>query len=228
MMSLNDIEMVNGGGAVIGGGNSFAMTNTAQPSQLVGENIPTQKFDIGALSGLRPGDKYLGKNRVSDIQEAYQTYITGAPVGRGGQYAIDAARKYGTTITEAARGYLVGAGLPTLANLLPDTGGNTGNGTDTTKQIKDLQEVIQKQIDDLKKGFNSNDTVKILSDQLSALFGNAVALQPLQSQATGYTPVTASSPLGSEVIGGGNSIGLIVILGVVGIAAYFLYKRFAS
>src|SRR6266498_3893635 len=116
MMSLNDIEMVNGGGAV-----------------------------IGALSGLRPGDKYLGKNRVSDIQEAYQTYITGAPVGRGGQYAIDAARKYGTTITEAARGYLVGAGLPTLANLLPDTGGNTGNGTDTTKQIKDLQEVIQKQ-----------------------------------------------------------------------------------
>lgn len=228
MMSLNDIEVMNGGGGG-GGGNSFALTNAAAPSQLVGENVPTQKFDISVLSGLKPSDKYLGKNRVSDIQEAYQTYITGSPIGKGGQYAVDAARKYGTTITEAARGYLVGVGLPTLANLLPGGGSNTTTPDDTVKKLQDTNDSLQKQIDELKKSFDANDTVKVLSDSIKSLFGNAVALSPLQSQATGYTPVTASSPLATgETGGGGSSIGLLVILGVVGVIGYFLYKRYAS
>jgi len=37
--------------------------------------------------------------------------MSGSPVGRGGQYAADAARRYGVNIQEAARGYLQGAGL---------------------------------------------------------------------------------------------------------------------
>src|SRR5215813_676547 len=231
LMSINDIEMTNGGGGggsdVIAGGNSFVMTNTAQPSQLVGENVPTQQFDLSVISGLTANQKYRG-NLVQDIQEAYQTYITGSPVGRGGKYALDAARRYGTTLTEAARGYL-NAILPTLTNAPTITtgGGTTGGGIDLTQQVKDLQ----KQLTDIQNSVKSNDTIKILSDSIKDLFGNAVALQPLQSQATGYTPVTATSPLSfgqGEGGGGGSKISTFIILGIVGVVAYFLYKRFAS
>lgn len=227
-----ELEVIDGGGSYyplpyvdtpVGGGNSFAMTNSAAPSQLVGENVPTQRFDLSVISGLSAKQKYRG-NLVRDIQEAYQTYITGSPVGRGGKYAVDAAARYGTTITEAARGYLATI-LPALVEApVTTTGGGTGGGG--IDQVKKLQDTLQKQIDDLKKG--TNDTVKVLSDSIKDLFGNAVALQPLQSQATGYTPVTATSPIGGAVTGGGSSIGTFIILGVVGVIAYFVYKRFAS
>lgn len=204
------------------GGNGIVTTTNVTPRPIVGENRPTQQFDISVLTGLRPQDKYLGRNLVQDIQEAYQTYITGSAVGRGGQYAVDAARRYGTTLTEAARGYLVAVGLPTLANIisptpvipLPD---------DLVLRDEDffglpvpIGETIQQtqQI--------TGNAVQILSDQLNKLFGNAVYNPPLQTQATGYTPVTTRQAIG------GSNISLYVILAVVGIAGYFLYKRFAS
>lgn len=236
---FDDIELMldgNGGsggsdyGIVIGGGNSFAMSNPSAPSQLVGENKPTTKFDISVLSGLSPKQKYRG-NLVKDIQEVYQTYITGSPVGRGGTYALDNIRRFGVTLTEGARRYLSGIGLPIIPEVVTNTGNGTGGGTggggDTTEQIKKVQDTLQKQIEDLKKNFDSNDTVKVLSDTIKQLFGNAVYNPPLQSQATGYTPVTTSQPLGGAVSGGSN-ITTFIILGVIGIIAYFVYKRFAS
>lgn len=246
------VEMINGGGGygwddgsaggfptneATGGGINFS-----QPPPLVGENKPTQQFDVSVLAGLRPSDKYLGRNRVSDIQEAYQTYVTGSPIGRGGQYAVDAARRYGTTITEAARGYLVAAGLPTLASILPNTGGNTGGGNtggggtlpdDSLSQDEfekrlqqfalpfvDLKENIQKLAE---QNASNNSPLQQLIDVIPKLFGGAVYNPPLQNQVTDYTPRSITGSAGG---GGGSNIFTWLILAGVAIGGYFLYKKF--
>jgi hypothetical protein len=190
--ALSSIGVSSGGGFV---SNGVATTNA-----------PLQNFNLSVLEGLRDSDKYLGKNRVSDIKEAYQTYISGNPIGRGGQYAIDAARRYGTDIREAARGYLVTAGLPTLANIISPT---NPTPVDTTTPDTTVKE---------------KNPFEVLADILPGLFGNAVYNPPLQSQAYGYTPATTETPLTQS----GGSIGIIVILGVVVVIGYFLYKRFAK
>lgn len=210
-MVVHQPSLSNGGGG--GGGGSASPT-------LIGGNSPTQRFDIAALSGLRPSDKYLGKNRVSDIVEAYETYISGTAVGRGGQYAVDAARKYGVTLTEAARGYLSTVGLPTLADILPGGGGTgTGGGGGDTNDF-------QKQLDDLKKQVTENGRgpVELLLDAIPGLFGQSVQNPPLQSQAYGYTPV--SGDLGGSSSGGG--VGLWLLLGALAIGVYFVYKRYSG
>jgi hypothetical protein len=200
-----------------GGGSNFIPVTTN--SQIT---TPSQNFDISVLAGLRDSDKYLGRNRVSDIKETYRTYLTGIPEGRGGQYAVDAARRYGTSIVEAARGYLVNAGLPTLADILPVTNTNVT----TNNPLPDLEE---KEFFSLPDRPNNTVTQKnpfeVLADILPTLFGNAVYNPPLQSQAYGYTPTTTETPLTQS---GGTGIGMIVILGAVGIIGYFLYKRFAK
>ncbi len=69
-------------------------------------------YDLSPASIAAAGAK---GNIASDVQSAYQTFLTGAPVGRGGQYAIDAQRRFGySSITEAAAAYLDAAGLRRL------------------------------------------------------------------------------------------------------------------
>lgn len=206
LMSLEEGNAESGGG----GGGSFVNTMATQAPA----TAPTQQFDLSVLQGLKSSDKYLGKNRVSDIQEAYQTYITGNPIGRGGQYAVDSARKYGVSIVEAARGYLQGVGLPIIpsvaTNPVTDTNTNTNTNTDTKTNT-----------DTVKNPFD------ILADAFSKAFGNAVYNPPLQSQSYGYTPTELSQPL-AQTSGGSSGIGLYVILAIVAIVGYFLYKKFAS
>jgi len=211
---LMSVDLIDGGGGNFsngggGGGGSSIVTVSAPQGG-------TELFDLSVLSGLRSSDKYLGRNTVSDIQSTYQTYITGSPIGRGGQYALDSARKYGVSLVEAARGYLLGAGIniiPTVTTQTTqqtDTTTNTNTNVDTTK--KDNTVVTEK------------NPFQILADILPTLFGNAVYNPPLQSQAYGYSPTTSEQPLTQAT--GGSSIGLLVIVGIVGIAGYFLYKRF--
>lgn len=201
LQSIDDLSKSAGGGG--GNGNIGAMTSiTSTPSS------PQQLFDLSVLSGLKPSDKYLGKNRVSDIQEAYQTYITGNPIGRGGQYAVDSAKKYGVSIVEAARGYLQGVGLPILPSLTTNTTTTQTTNTDTNTTVNTTQK----------------NPFEILTDAFQKAFGNAVYNPPLQSQSYGYTPQDISTP----VTQGGSNIGLYVILAIVGIVGYFLYKRFAN
>jgi len=223
--------LVDGGGggdgfplALNGGGASGAIAPA--PAALVGANVPTQRFDIGVVAGLRPQDKYLGRNLVSDIQSSYETYITGSPVGRGGRYAVDAARRYGTTLTEAARGYLVAAGIPTLADILPDTSGGTsagGGGGDTGGG----GDYFPLPVPGGSSATGATDTTpfRILADELRALFGNAVYNPPLQSQATGYTPFEVSAAPGATGPQGGVSLAPFLLLGGVAIAGYFIYKK---
>src|SRR5262245_21055461 len=164
----------------IGGGNMTVTTNAPTTGG-------TENFDLSVLQGLRSGDKYLGRNTVSDIQSTYQTYITGSAIGRGGQYATDSARKYGVSIVEAARGYLIGAGIP----LLPSVTTQTQTQTQTTQ-------------DQTQTTTTQKNPFEILADILPSLFGNAVYNPPLQSQAYGYTPTATEQPLTQG--GGGGSI----------------------
>ena len=55
-----------------------------------------------------------------------------------------------------------------------------------------------------------------LADVFSKAFGNAQYNPPLQNQAYGYTPVSS----------GGSGIGTFLLIGGLGVGAYFLYKRF--
>ena len=195
------------------GGVGLTLTGVATPSAPV-SSPPKELFDISALSGLRESDKYLGKNRVSDIKEVYQTYLSGNPIGKGGQYVTDAAKKYGVSIYEAARGYLLGAGLNIIPSAITQTtdtgttgtgsGTGTGTGTGTTE---------------------TKNPFEVLADILPSLFGNAVYNPPLQTQAYGYTPTATEQPLTQS---GGSSIGTFILLGVVGVVGYFIYKRFAK
>lgn len=191
------------------GETSLTLTSAVNPPV---SNPPIQNFDISVLSGLKPSDKYLGRNTVSDIQSSYQTYLTGMPVGRGGQYALDAARKYGVSLVEAARGYLVGAGLTTIPSVTQtsDSGTTTGTGSGTGTTTTETKSPFQ-----------------VLADILPSLFGNAVYNPPLQSQVYGYTPQSTQQPL-TQATGGGLSIGLLIIVGVIGVIGYFVYKRFAK
>ena len=212
LMELQDTIGSAGGGINSSG---TAITQAVTPiSTATPSNPPSQDFDLSVLSGLKPSDKYLGKNRVSDIQEAYQTYITGSVVGRGGKYAADAAKKYGVSLIEAARGYLQGVGLPILT---PAISTITPTPTATTPNTPSTPTTSPTQ----KTPF------EILADILPSLFGNAVYNPPLQSQAYGYTPTTTEQPL-STSSGGSSGIGLLIILGVVGVIGYFLYKRFVN
>ncbi len=203
--------------SVGGGGGSLII-----PLNTMATTTPsiTQDFDLSVLSGLKPSDKYLGKNKVSDIQEAYQTYITGNPVGRGGKYAVDSAKKYGVSIVEAARGYLQGVGLPILS---PATTTTTTTTQDTTVKDTTVKDTTVKD----NTVVTEKNPFQILADLLPTLFGNAVYNPPLQSQAYGYTPATSEQPL-TQSGGGGLNIGLLVIIGVIAVVGYFLYKRFAN
>jgi hypothetical protein len=202
MMDARNDSNGNGGAfAITGGGSGF--TQSLPPSE------PLQKFDISVLSNLRDSDKYLGKNRVSDIKEAYQSYISGNIIGRGGQYGVDAARRFGTSVTEALRGYLATVGLPTLTESNPVTPVNPTNPTNPV--LPDTP--VKKNIDEL------------LVDILPQLFGNAVYNPPLQSQAYGYSPTSQETPLGQS---SGGNIGTFIIIGVVGVIGYFVYKRYVK
>lgn len=229
---LNDIEQnqefgFDPGRLSFGGGGGIGISNAgvASTPPLVGSNSPTQQFDISVLSGKRDSDRF-GKNLVGDIRSSYETYISGTPIGKGGQFAVDAARRYGTTITEAARGYLVTAGLPTLAQIISPT------PTPTPVTLPDPKkedffglpvgpiDVKDNIITEEKK-----NPFELLIDAIPKLFGNAVYNPPLQSQSSGFTGIEQGTPLAES---GSGNIRTYIILGVVAVIAYFLYKRFTS
>lgn len=217
------LESYQGFDAPAGGSNPFTSlgTGSGTGSSLIGSNFPTAQYDISVLSGLSDSAKY-GSNRVSDIKESYQTYITGNPVGRGGQYAIDAAKKYGTTLTEAARGYLQAAGIPILSQLVTPSGTTppTIPDTPTTPTTPTTPNTPTDTIPD--------NPFKLLVDEFKSLFGTPVYNPPLQNQSSGYVPSTSLGGSSGASSSGGSSIGIFVIVAVIAAVGYFLYKRYAK
>lgn len=214
-------------------------TNPTQPTPALMATGTPLNFDLSVISGLSPNAKY-NNNRVSDITSAYQTYTTGSPVGRGGQYAVSAQQKYGyASIADAAAGYLQAAGIPILQNALISTtpqSGYTGSQTeptpvptvttpDTSANASDLNSVIGSQFQNLADAFKN-------------AFGTAVYEPPLQSQYYSGTPATTNVPDTSSLAGytslppgatpatGGLGIGTLLILGAIAIGAYFLWRHY--
>src|SRR5262245_20538745 len=168
MAERSDLLLSNGGMSSrldYGGGSGISPAGVSTPPPIVGSNSPTQRFDISVLGSLRDSDKYRG-NRVSDIKEAYDTYLTGSTVGRGGRYAIDAAKRYGTTITEAARGYLATVGLPMLAGVAPPP-------PPIQKELEE-KEFFELPANPDPITATQKSRVELLLDALPRLFGNAV------------------------------------------------------
>lgn len=153
-------------------------------------------------------------NVLSDIQSAYQTFLTGSPTGRGGRYAVSAQKQYGySSIQEAAAAYLQAAGLRFVDS--PQATLEIRTPAPVPKTVEAVTETVKETV---KTPF------EILADVFGRAFGQAVYNPPLQSQAYGYTPERVSSPVKA---GGGVNIGLIIILAVIAIIGYFLFKRFA-
>jgi hypothetical protein len=146
-------------------------------------------------------------NIASDISSAYQTYLTGSPIGRGGEYAISAQQQYGyASIRDAAAAYLQAAGL----NFLPSF--ESTPSAPTTPVSEPIRTPFE-----------------ILADVLPTIFGNAQFNQPLRSQTTDYIPFQSapdrfSAP--SAISSSRSNIGSFLILGVIAVIGYFVYKRF--
>lgn len=170
-----DIDV--GGGGSYGGGYSGGASYTPSPTYsapVYSAPAPASaapRFDTSPQSIQQAVAR---GNTQADIQSAIQTYVTGAPVGRGGQYASDAQRKYGySSIRDAAAAYLDAAGLRRLAeeivstesdvlgdffglppldpeNASDDSGVNTNNPNDATGDgnpfatVKDLVGLFEK------------------------------------------------------------------------------------
>ncbi|HEY7161645.1 MAG TPA: hypothetical protein VH815_10320 [Acidobacteriota bacterium] len=191
--------------------------------------VPTFNYDLSQI-----GAATAKGNKASDVQSAYQTFITGIPTGKGGQYAVSAQQKYGyASIQDAAAAYLDAAGLPRVAQVVSSAPTSTPVSdtlTDTVKNLQDTVTSLQQSLTTQQTSATSNtNPFQQLIDVLPQLFGNAVYNPPLQTQATGYTPVDTSNYPGvvtSSPTSSGSSIGTYIIIGVVAFVAYYLYKQY--
>lgn len=231
---LNDFEQnqefgFDAGRLSFGGGGSGVINNV--PSTIAVTNAkPAFDFDVSQINTTAA----KGKGSVADIKSAYELFSTGQTQGRAYGYAQDIQRRftpgliqtYGASdIRIAAANYLDSVGLPRLAQIVTPT----PTPTPTTNPVPDfIDQFFPLPVDPRTTSTTTekpDNPFEILADIIPKLFGNAVYNPPLQSQASGFTGIDQGTPL-AEVTGSGN-IGTYVVLGVIGVIAYFLYKRFA-
>lgn len=191
-----------------GGGGSIPITT----------QNPSLNFDFDISQIKQAAAK--GKGSESDIRSAYELFSTGQTSGKAYGYATDIQRRftpgllstYGSAdIRTAAANYLDSVGLARLSQVVSPT----PTPVDTKpKETTPVDSVLPK------------NPFELLIDAFQRSFGNAVYNPPLQSQSSGFTGQNTDVPL-SEAAGGSN-IGTFIIIGVIGVIAYFLYKRFAG
>lgn len=190
----------------LGGGGNIPITQNTNP---------TFDFDISQIKAAAA----KGKGSESDIRSAYELFSTGQTSGRALGYAQDIQRRftpgllstYGSAdIRTAAANYLDSVGLARLAQAV--------SPIPVDPKPKDTTPVDTTPI--------GKNPIELLIDAFQRSFGNAIYNPPLQSQSSGFTGQSTDVPL-SEAAGGSN-IGTFIIIGVIGVIAYFLYKRFAG
>lgn len=194
--------------AITGGGSGFS--NPAPSSNL------NFDFDISQIKQTAA----KGKGSESDIRSAYELFSTGQTSGRALGYAQDIQRRftpgllstYGSAdIRTAAANYLDSVGLARLSQIVSPT------PTPVKETVKETTPVDTKTPD--------KNPFELLIDAFTRSFGNAVYNPPLQSQSSGFTGQSTDVPLTES---SGSNIGTFIIIGVVGVIAYFVYKRFAG
>lgn len=161
-------------------------------------------------------------NTQADIQSAIQTYATGAPVGRGGQYASDAQQKYGySSIRDAAAAYLDAAGLRRLAEEIVST------ESDVLGDFFGLPRLDPENASD-DSGVNTNGPNDTTGDgnpfatvkDLVGLFEKVFA----QSGSTDTpAPVVVVGDTTEGQATGGSNIGIIVVVLALGAGAFYWF-----
>lgn len=215
LLSQNGVETSLDGGnsgnlerSFFGGGSGI--TSSAQASTL------NFDFDISQIKSAAS----KGKGSESDIRSAYDLFSTGQTSGKALGYAQDIQRRftpgllstYGSAdIRTAAANYLDSVGLPRLSQIVSPV------PTPVDTKPKDTTPVDTAPV---------KTPIELLIDAFTRSFGNAVYNPPLQSQSSGFTGVSTDVPLAEAT--GGSNIGIFIIIGIVGVIAYFLYKRFAG
>ena len=209
VMAEETIGNVGGSGLFI---DRFGLSN---PSSSL-PNPLNFDFDISQIKQAAA----KGKGSEADIRSAYELFSTGQTSGKAYGYATDIQRRftpglistYGSSdIRTAAANYLDSVGLARLAQVVSptptpvDTKPKETTPVDTTLLPK--------------------NPIELLIDAFQRSFGNAVYNPPLQSQSSGFTGVEQGTPLAEST---GSNIGTFVVIGVIGVIAYFLYKRFAG
>lgn len=222
------IEKNGGGGGFLSNGNS---SDSGFTNIVASTNTPSLPFDFD-VSQL---GKNFGKNTAADIRSAYELFSTGQTRGRALGYAQDIQRRftpgllstYGSAdIRTAAANYLDSIGFPRLAQIASPVK-TTNEVTTPFKEIDSIDEFFplpNKDVTTTTTPTTEKNPFEILADILPTLFGNAVYNPPLQSQASGFTGVDTATPLSTQGSGGFT---MYIIIGVLAIGAYFLYKRFA-
>jgi hypothetical protein len=118
------IEVDSGGSSLLdsggdGGGGISVPPAPVAPAPASSSAPAPSGFDYDLSPASIAAARAKG-NVEGDVRSAYQTFLTGVPSGRGGEYAVDAQRRFGySSITEAAAAYLDAAGLRRL--LIEDT-----------------------------------------------------------------------------------------------------------
>jgi hypothetical protein len=205
--TLGNGDNSSGGFPITGGGSGF--TAPALASNL------NFDFDISQIKSAAS----KGKGSESDIRSAYELFSTGQTSGRALGYAQDIQRRfssglfstYGSTdIRTAAANYLDSVGLARLAQVV--------------SPVPTPKETIPVDTKPVDTALPKNP-FELLIDAFTRGFGNATYNPPLQSQSSGYTGVDQGVPLAE---GGSSNIGTYIILAIVAIVGYFLYKRFAG
>lgn len=213
MQAEETFTSLNGGGFGTSGGS------TLSPLPLPFD------FDVTKIKALAA----QGKNSEADIRSAYELFSTGQTSGRAYGYATDIQRRftpglistYGSSdIRTAAANYLDSVGLARLAQVVSPIPTPTPVNPDNNGEFFPLPVTPVNTATPVKNPF------ELLIDALPKLFGNAVYNPPLQQQSSGFTGVDQGVPLAEAT--GGSNIGTYIILAIVAIVGYFLYKRFAG
>lgn len=194
------------GGGDFGGGGGYTApvtgtTTTAPQVSQTGFDTSPASIQAAVARG----------NTQGDILSAYQTFLTGAPVGRGGQYAVSAQSRYGyASIRDAAAAYLDAAGLRRLAETL------------TVKKALDPEE----NPDDSGVVTNPNpvgkgDPFKTIDDLVS-VFERVFAV-PSSTDTPAPVVVVGDTTEGKK---GGSNLGVILLVLALGAGAfYWFYLR---
>lgn len=228
VMDIDNVNYsINGNIASNGSGNSGF---TSPSITVASTNTPSLPFDFD-VSQL---GKNFGKNTAADIRSAYELFSTGQTRGRALGYAQDIQRRftpgllstYGSAdIRTAAANYLDSIGFPRLAQIASPVK-TTNTVTTPFKEIDAIDEFFPLPNKDVTTTTTTTEKnpFEILADILPTLFGNAIYNPPLQNQSSGFTGVDTATPLSTQGSGGFT---VYIIIGVLAIGAYFLYKRFA-
>lgn len=224
----------SGGSNFLSNGNS-GLSNVSSTVAVTNVSKPAFDFDISQINTAAA----KGKGSVADIKSAYELFSTGQTSGRAYGYAIDIQRRfspgliatYGAAdIRTAAANYLDSVGLPRLAQIVSPVTKITETTTTPFKEIDNSdQTFFPLPVNETKTTSTTvmeRNPFEILADIIPDLFGNAVYNPPLQQQASGFTGIEQGTPLAEAT--GGSNIGTFIIIGIVGIIGYFLYKRFVS